>query len=207
MRDYIIATSSTSDLTRTYLEEHQIPFISYTYTVGDKLLTTAGLGVNTWISEFGTWIPQHENVNPSYYRDEFTIWGFDTSEAGECVIKVQYSVYNSILDIWVSDYDTFTITVVEDDSDPSEPVTTYPTWGNIDGDEKIDATDAAAILIAAAAVGSGNPSGLISVQEDYADVDGSGDFDATDAALVLRYAAYTGSGGTMTLPEYLESIA
>ena len=37
MRDYLIATSSTSDLTRTYLEEHQIPFISYTYTVGDQL--------------------------------------------------------------------------------------------------------------------------------------------------------------------------
>lgn len=35
--DYIIATSSTSDLPRTYLEAHNIPFISYTYTVGDKL--------------------------------------------------------------------------------------------------------------------------------------------------------------------------
>jgi DegV family protein with EDD domain len=37
MQDYIIATSSTSDLTRDYLEAHQIPFVSYTYTVGDKL--------------------------------------------------------------------------------------------------------------------------------------------------------------------------
>lgn len=37
MQDYIIATSSTSDLTRTYLEEHNIPFIPYTYTVGEKL--------------------------------------------------------------------------------------------------------------------------------------------------------------------------
>ena len=37
MRDYIIATSSTSDLPRTYLEAHDIPFISYTYTIGDKL--------------------------------------------------------------------------------------------------------------------------------------------------------------------------
>ncbi len=37
MQDYIIATSSTADLTRTYLEEHQIPFVSYTYTVGDQL--------------------------------------------------------------------------------------------------------------------------------------------------------------------------
>lgn len=37
MSDYIIATSSTSDLPRTYLEAHNIPFISYTYTIGDKL--------------------------------------------------------------------------------------------------------------------------------------------------------------------------
>lgn len=37
MRDYIIATSSTSDLTRTWLDAHDIPFISYTYTVGDTI--------------------------------------------------------------------------------------------------------------------------------------------------------------------------
>ena len=37
MADYIIATSSTSDLPRTWLDAHQIPFIPYTYTVGDKL--------------------------------------------------------------------------------------------------------------------------------------------------------------------------
>ena len=35
--DYIIATSSTSDLPRTWLEEHGIPFIPYTYTVGETL--------------------------------------------------------------------------------------------------------------------------------------------------------------------------
>ena len=37
MYDYIIATSSTSDLTREYLDEHNIPFIGYTYTVNDRL--------------------------------------------------------------------------------------------------------------------------------------------------------------------------
>jgi len=37
MSDYIIATSSTSDLPRTYLEAHDIPFICYSYTVGDRL--------------------------------------------------------------------------------------------------------------------------------------------------------------------------
>lgn len=37
MPNYIIATSSTCDLPRTYLDEHHIPFISYTYTVGGEL--------------------------------------------------------------------------------------------------------------------------------------------------------------------------
>ncbi len=34
MPDYIIATSSTSDLPRSWLDEHRIPFIPYTYTIG-----------------------------------------------------------------------------------------------------------------------------------------------------------------------------
>ena len=37
MADYIIATSSTSDLTRDWLEAHTIPFIPYTYTIGRDL--------------------------------------------------------------------------------------------------------------------------------------------------------------------------
>ena len=37
MPDYIIATSSTSDLPRTWLDEHGIPFIPYSYTVNDTL--------------------------------------------------------------------------------------------------------------------------------------------------------------------------
>ncbi|MBQ9646900.1 MAG: DegV family protein [Oscillospiraceae bacterium] len=36
MPDYIIATSSTSDLPRTWLDEHNIPFIAYGYTVNDE---------------------------------------------------------------------------------------------------------------------------------------------------------------------------
>ncbi len=38
MQEYIIATSSTSDLPRTYLDEHQIPFIAYSYTVNGNLV-------------------------------------------------------------------------------------------------------------------------------------------------------------------------
>lgn len=34
---YVIATASTADLKREYLDEHKIPFISYSYTIGDEL--------------------------------------------------------------------------------------------------------------------------------------------------------------------------
>ena len=36
MRDYLIATSSTADLPRPWLEDHHIPFISYSYTVNGE---------------------------------------------------------------------------------------------------------------------------------------------------------------------------
>lgn len=35
-QEYIIATASTCDLTREYLEEHKIPFISYSYVMDGK---------------------------------------------------------------------------------------------------------------------------------------------------------------------------
>ena len=37
MSSYIIATTSTSDLPRTWLDAHNIPFLPYTYTVNDQL--------------------------------------------------------------------------------------------------------------------------------------------------------------------------
>ncbi len=36
MSNYIIATSSTSDLPRSWLEEHGIPFIPYSFTINDR---------------------------------------------------------------------------------------------------------------------------------------------------------------------------
>ena len=37
MPDYIIATASTSDLPRTWLDAHGVPFISYSYTINDEV--------------------------------------------------------------------------------------------------------------------------------------------------------------------------
>ena len=39
MADYIIATSSTSDLPRTWLDRHDIPFIPYSFTMDGKEMT------------------------------------------------------------------------------------------------------------------------------------------------------------------------
>lgn len=36
--NYIIATASTSDLTKEYLDEHKIPFISYSFSIGDEIV-------------------------------------------------------------------------------------------------------------------------------------------------------------------------
>ena len=35
-QNFIIATASTADLTREYLDEHRIPFIRYSYVIGDE---------------------------------------------------------------------------------------------------------------------------------------------------------------------------
>lgn len=37
MADYIIATASTADLPREFYEEHHVPFISYTYMIGQDV--------------------------------------------------------------------------------------------------------------------------------------------------------------------------
>lgn len=78
-----------------------------------------------------------------------------------------------------------------------------PTLGNVNGDANVDASDAAIVLIAAAMIGSGNPSGLDAQQTENGDIDKDGALSAADAAFLLEYASYTGSGGTKTLSEYL----
>ncbi len=75
--------------------------------------------------------------------------------------------------------------------------------GDLNADSEVNASDAAMILVAAAAIGSGSDSGLTEMQKNAADLNKDSAFDAVDAALVLQYAAYSGSGGTMTLEEFL----
>lgn len=78
--------------------------------------------------------------------------------------------------------------------------------GDINGNGAVDAADAARILMAAAAMGSGADSGFTDAQKANADLNNDGIFDSIDASLILQYAAYTGSGGTMSLTDYLASL-
>ncbi|MBR3629552.1 MAG: dockerin type I repeat-containing protein [Oscillospiraceae bacterium] len=77
--------------------------------------------------------------------------------------------------------------------------------GDINEDNTVNASDAAKILIAAAAAGAGGDYGLTDAQMAAADLNADGTVNASDAALVLIYAAYVGAGGTDSLSDFLKS--
>ncbi len=85
----------------------------------------------------------------------------------------------------------------------STPTPVEPLMGDLDGSGDINASDAATLLTAAAAAGTGGVSSLTPEQEKAADLNKDGTFDAKDGALVLQYAAYVGTGGTQTIDGFL----
>lgn len=89
--------------------------------------------------------------------------------------------------------------------EPNTEDTFYADWifyghifdnGDVDGSGVIDASDAAAILVAATELGANGISGLYNSQAYAADVNYDGVIDAADAAIVLLYAAEVGAGNT-----------
>lgn len=71
---------------------------------------------------------------------------------------------------------------------------TYCIPGDPNEDGTANASDAAAILIEAAALGSGNVSIFTEAQTNAADVNGDHTVNSSDATVVLMYAAAVGSG-------------
>ncbi len=78
--------------------------------------------------------------------------------------------------------------------------------GDVNEDGDVDATDAAKILVAAAAVGAGGDSGFTETQAKNADVNGDGTFNSQDAANVLQYAAAAGSGFEGSLEDFIMTL-
>jgi len=124
------------------------------------------------------------------YVERYVLSDYNPSVPGEQEITVIYQFFNAEKNEDVRCAAAFTVTVLD-------------AFGDVNCDKNADASDAAQILVASAAVGAGGASGLTAEQERDIDVDRDGDFDAADAAIILTYAAYSGTGGTMTLREYL----
>ena len=77
--------------------------------------------------------------------------------------------------------------------------------GDLDGNEQINASDAAQVLIACAEMGAGYTDVLTETEATAADVDGNGEINAGDATIILQYAAYAGAGGTDSFPDFVMS--
>ncbi len=74
--------------------------------------------------------------------------------------------------------------------------------GDINGDGKIDSSDASDILADYAKLSAG---GVSEIDSSIGDVNGDGKIDSSDASDVLSYYAYTSSGGTDTLEKFLSN--
>ena len=66
--------------------------------------------------------------------------------------------------------------------------------GDVDGNHKIDASDASAVLVAYALLSTGHSSGLDARQEAAADVNGDTKIDASDASDILVYYSAVSTG-------------
>lgn len=75
--------------------------------------------------------------------------------------------------------------------------------GDVYQDGKLDATDAAKMLVEYSTVSTGKDSTLSETLQKAADVDGNGKIDASDAASVLVYYAKTSTGNTITFKQML----
>lgn len=85
------------------------------------------------------------------------------------------------------------------------PFSAWEHVGDLNGDEKINASDASKILTLSAMQGSGTDTGLSIEEQQFADVNADGIFNAKDAAVILQYSASVGCGEfNGTLAEFIK---
>ncbi len=82
------------------------------------------------------------------------------------------------------------------------PVTGTPSLGDIDGNNRIDSSDASIVLEAYSLLSVGEDSGLTEEQLKFADVTGDGAVNSADASLILEYYTYLSVGGEKSPEEY-----
>ena len=103
----------------------------------------------------------------------------------------------ALITVFDTDYHTIQLTVIV------EAPQKQTLLGDVNGDGIVNASDAAQILIAAAAFGAGNSYGLTNAQITAADVNGDGSINASDAAVILIYAAGIGAGQDVKIEDFV----
>ncbi len=144
----------------------------YTATYGKSAIAIASIAVTTKPNKVtylegetfdatGMVVMAYYNNNTSKVVTDYTLSGYDATP-GDKTITVTYGDKS----------DSFTVTVKRD-----------ALLGDVDGNGKIDSTDARLVLQYAV-----KKVGASALDVDLADVDGNGKVDSTDARLILQYA-------------------
>ena len=77
-------------------------------------------------------------------------------------------------------------------------------FGDPNGDKKIDANDATLILVNYSLLSTGGKSELSPAQFTAADVNSDGMVDASDATVILQYYSYLSTGGSLDLKSFID---
>ncbi|MBP3379493.1 MAG: Ig-like domain-containing protein [Ruminococcus sp.] len=75
-------------------------------------------------------------------------------------------------------------------------------FGDVDGNKKIDASDSSMVLKEYSAISTGQGGTFSDEQNAVADIDGNGKIDASDASFMLNYYSYVSTGGELSFEEY-----
>ncbi len=180
----------------TALEQGTPMYIGYAVSLGMHAVLAYGVEYGEW-----QWGENTYTGRLLIYDNNFT--GFDD----EACIYFTDSLHTAYIPYWDSSANVADVFcnpdyVIYGIGNRETYETTYA-LGDVNLDAAVDASDAAEILIAAAAAGSGASSGLNNGQKSAADADSDKAYNATDAALILEYAAYAGSGGVLSFEAYL----
>lgn len=191
----IVYNIRPNDIIEEYYSFNLIPPTKTEYVIGEELDLTGAQFTGSYIG-----------VSLEGPVEEGDIFLSDLAEYVEKgVLKLDDSEFDNtkpgtytIYVIFGNTKDSFEVTVKE--GAPAVPL------GDLDGNDAINATDAAMLLSAAAAVGAGVDSGLTEEQMKAADLNADGEFDAKDAAIILQYAAYAGAGGKDSVQDFIKSL-
>ncbi len=92
------------------------------------------------------------------------------------------------------------------ESDSSASSETALSFGDVDGNGKVDASDSSMVLVEYSSLSTGQGGSFSDAEKAVADIDGNGKIDASDASFILRYYSYVSTGGKLSFKDYFKSI-